>query len=133
LILRNKREIEGYVGLKLPHNLSSLIHTMLNKTQSACIVLMVSLNATMESNGCDVRNSSDERTICLLIRRKFLYVSFFYNKHNFKTRSQNCENRLLASSYLRTAPFWVITQRVVLISYRRIETAYWSQHDMWDQ
>ena len=48
-----------------------------------CSVLVVSLETTMEKNGCDVRNVSDGRTHFVLVWRKILFVRLVRDKHCF--------------------------------------------------
>jgi hypothetical protein len=56
-------------------------------------------------------------------RRLKYYITVFYTRHY----KHCCSNTNLKPwDEKRTAPFWVITQRVVVISYRRFGTNYWS-------
>jgi len=50
---------------------------------SVCSVLVVSLKATSEKSGYDVRNISDGRTHFVLVQRKILFVSLVRDKHCF--------------------------------------------------
>jgi hypothetical protein len=79
---------EGFAGIQLRLTLHQIrtpnwlflsltirLKTMRNKTLTVCSVLVISLNATMEKSGHDVRNFADGRTHCVLVWRKILFVS----------------------------------------------------------
>jgi hypothetical protein len=48
-----------------------------------CSLLVVPLKTTMEKSRYDVQNISDERTHCVLVRRKILFVNLVKDKHCF--------------------------------------------------
>ena len=49
-----------------------------------------------------------------------------YTKRPIHTRQTQNKLAISGSKQMRTAPFWVITQRVVVIPYRRFGTTYLS-------
>jgi hypothetical protein len=55
---------------------------------------------------------------------RYIYLSFFYFLRNCSDIDLICEPAYIELTSLRTALFWVITQRVVVISYRRFGKIY---------
>jgi len=57
---------------------------------------------------------------------KRYHLSHVTSRHNNNITQNSAWFQASATKQMRTGFFWVITQRVVVISYRRFGTNYWS-------